>query len=201
MKLKEAIRVALTALRANKLRSALTALGVVIGVGSVVTMLALGRGASADVQERVSAMGTNRLTVWPGQAQAGRIFGGMGSSDSLKPDDVQAILQKCPSVVAATPTVNSNAQVKWGDQNTNTSIQGVGETYLQVNNQSVSLGTFFTARDVQSNRRVCVIGTALVENLFGKNDPLGQKVRINNIPFQVVGILKQLSGGGFRDPN
>jgi len=201
MRSKAAIGIALTALRANKLRSALTALGVIIGVGSVVTMLALGRGASADVQERVSSMGINRLTIWPGQAQAGRIFGGMGSSDALKPTDVEAILQKCPSVVAATPTVNANAQVKWHDMNTNTSIQGVNESYLQVNNQSVSTGSFFSARDVESNRRVCVLGTAVIENLFGKNDPIGQKVRINNIPFQVTGILKQMSGGGFRDPN
>ncbi|MGD8238564.1 MAG: ABC transporter permease [Armatimonadota bacterium] len=202
MNLMEGFRVALVGLQANKMRSALTMLGIIIGVGSVITMIAIGRGASADVQERIKAMGTNLLIVWPGQARRGHVWGGMGSRDSLKPGDADAILRKIPSVAQVAPNVDETAQVKWKNMNTNVRVAGTTPAYVTVNNHPVEHGRFFTDREARGGRSVCVIGTSTVENLFGRSDPLGQRIRIKNVPFEVIGILKAKGGGSsFRDPD
>ena len=202
MNLLEALRVALVGLQANKMRSALTMLGIIIGVGSVIAMIAIGRGASADVQERIRSMGTNLLTVWPGQARVGRLFGGVGSRDSLKLEDANAIKRKCPDVLAVAPQVSGSAQVKWRNQNTNTQIIGTTPEYVRVNNQPLDRGRFFSAKEVSGSRPVCVLGTTTVENLFGRNDPIGQRIRIRNVSFDVIGVLRSKGGASsFRDPD
>lgn len=201
MNLIEGLRVALTALRANKLRSSLTMLGVVIGVGSVIAMIAIGRGASADVEDRIRSMGTNLLTIWPGQARQGRLWGGVGSSDSLKLADVDAIVRKYGSAVEVAPQVSGSVQLKWRDQNTNTSVTGTTPEFVTVNNQPVEHGRFFSEREVTGARPVCVLGTTTVGNLFGRNDPVGQRIRIKNIPFEVIGVLKSKGTGGHHDPD
>ncbi len=202
MNVLEGVRVALTALRANKMRSGLTMLGVIIGVGSVIAMIAIGRGASADVEERVRSMGSNLLTVWPGQARVGRIFGGVGSRESLKIEDAEAIGRKCAGVGGVAPQASGSAQVKWENQNTNTQVLGTTPEYVTVNNHPVESGRFFNEREARGSRYVCLVGTTVVENLFGRTDPVGQRLRIKNIPFDVIGVLKQKgSGSSFRDPD
>ena len=197
----EAVRVALTSLKANKLRSILTMLGVIIGVGSVITMVGIGRGARADIEDRIRSMGTNLLTVWPGQARRGRLWGGVGSSDSLSLEDAEAIGRKHPGVQVA-PHVTGSVQVKWRNQNTNTSVNGTTPEYVTVNNHPVESGRFFHEREVRGARPVCLVGTTVIENLFGRSDPVGERIRIKNIPFEVIGVLKQKgSGGGHRDPD
>jgi putative ABC transport system permease protein len=199
LNLLEGLRVALTALRANKLRSALTMLGVVIGVGSVIAMIAIGRGASADIEDRIRSMGTNLLTVWPGQARQGRLWGGVGSSDSLKLADVEAIARKYGSAVQVAPQVSGSVQLKWRNQNT--SVTGTTPEFVTVNNQPVERGRVFTEREVSGARPVCILGTTVVENLFGRSDPVGQRIRIKNIPFEVIGVLKSKGTGGRHDPD
>jgi putative ABC transport system permease protein len=201
LNLLEGLRVALTALRANKLRSALTMLGVVIGVGSVIAMIAIGRGASADIEDRIRSMGTNLLTVWPGQARQGRLWGGVGSSDSLKLADVEAIARKYGSAVQVAPQVSGSVQLKWRNQNTFTSVTGTTPEFVTVNNQPVERGRVFTEREVSGARPVCILGTTVVENLFGRSDPVGQRIRIKNIPFEVIGVLKSKGTGGRHDPD
>ncbi|MFQ6098666.1 MAG: ABC transporter permease, partial [Armatimonadota bacterium] len=202
MNLLEALRMALIGLRANKMRAGLTMLGIIIGVGSVIAMIAIGRGASADIEERIRALGTNLLIVWPGQARRGRLWGGVGSVDSLKLEDGDAIRRKCQGVVQVAPHVTGGTQVKWRNQNTNTSIIGTTPSYTTVNNHPIEVGRIFTEREVRGARRVCVVGTTLVENLFGRNDPLGQRIRIKNIPFEVIGVLRTKGGAtSWRDPD
>jgi len=198
----EAIRVALTSVKANKLRSVLTMLGVIIGVGSVITMIGIGRGARADIEDRIRSMGTNLLTVWPGQARQGRIWGGVGSSDSLSLEDAEAITRKYPGAVEVAPHVTGSVQVKWRNQNTNTSITGTTPEFVTVNNQPVERGRFFSEHEVRGARPVCLLGATVVENLFGRSDPVGEQIRIKNIPFEVIGVLKAKgSGGGHHDPD
>jgi ABC-type antimicrobial peptide transport system permease subunit len=202
MNLFEAMRVALGALRANKMRAALTTLGVIIGVGSVIAMIAIGRGASADIEDRIRSMGSNLLTVWPGQARQGRVFGGVGSQDTLRPEDADAILAKCEGVRAVAPHVGGQEQVKWGNANTYTSITGTVPSYPDVNNHSPERGRFFSEAEVSGARPVCLVGTTVVKTVFGKTDPVGQRIRIKSIPFDVIGVLKEKGGGSsWRDPD
>jgi len=202
MNLLEALRVALVSLQANKMRSALTMLGIIIGVASVISMIAIGRGASADVQERIRAMGTNLLIVWPGQARQGRVWGGMGSRDSLKPGDVDAILRKIPTVAQVAPNVDETAQIKWKNMNTNTRVTGTTPAYVMVQNHPVERGRFFSDREARGGRSVCVMGCSTVENLFGRSDPLGQRLRIKNVTFDVIGVLKTKgAASSHRDPD
>ncbi len=198
----EATRVALVGIKANKMRSILTMLGVIIGVGSVITMIALGKGASADITERIQGLGTNLLIVWPGAARQGRMWGGVGSRDSLKLSDAEAIVRKCPNVAATAPRVNGSVQAKWRNRNTQTSVLGTTPEYVDVSNHPTTSGRFFNDGEVRARRPVCVIGTTAQENLFGRNDPVGQKIRLKNITVQVIGVLSSKGGGSsFRDPD
>ncbi|NSW56432.1 MAG: ABC transporter permease [Armatimonadetes bacterium] len=198
----EALRVALVAIRANKMRSILTMLGVIIGVGSVIAMLAIGRGASADVTERIAAMGTNILIVWPGAAREGRLFGGAGRRDTLKMGDVQAIREDCPSVKDVAPQVSSNEQVKWRNKSAEAQILAVPPQYETVNNHPAERGRYFTEAENRGRQMVCLVGSTVVRNIFGRSDPVGEKLKIKNIPFEVIGVLTEKGGaGGFRDPD
>ncbi len=198
----ESIIVALVAIRANKMRSVLTMLGVIIGVGSVIAMIAMGRGASADVEERIKSMGTDLLTVWPGEARAGRMFGGVGSRDALKLPDAYAILDKCEDVLAVAPQVSGTAQAKWSNRSGDPQVVGTTASYPTVNNHAVESGRFFSEREARGSAAVCLLGTTTRDNLLGRNDPIGQRVRVKNIPFDVIGVLQSKGdGSGFRDPD
>ena len=174
----------------NKTRSALTMLGIVIGIASVIAMVAIGEGASRLVESQVRSLGSNMIMIMPGALQTGGVSLGGGSRQTLTPDDAEAIRRTIPGVKAVSPVVQTRGQMVYGDQNwAPGSIRGEGEDYLEVKDWDVVDGAFFTAEDVTAARKVCVVGNTVVENLFGDEAPVGKTVRINNMPFRVVGVL------------
>src|ERR1700730_335478 len=184
-------KVALRALARNKMRSILTMLGIIIGVGAVIAMVGIGQGASASIQAQIANLGNNLLIVQPGSANTGGLRGGAGSNTTLTADDVDAIASECPSVEAATPTVRANGQLVFGNQNwaPSAGITGVNEKYPEIKSWPVASGEFFTESDVRTGARVAVLGKTVVDNLFAGGDPIGQMLRVRNLPFKVVGVL------------
>jgi putative ABC transport system permease protein len=201
MNVLESLSVALESLAANKMRAALTMLGIIIGVSAVITMLALANGASSRMMKRIQQMGTNVLTVMPGQSRTGAISGGMGSMETLTLEDSAAIIEKCPAIGRVAPQVQSNAQAKFGNKNTNTTILGTTSGYLSIRNYRISKGRFLRTRDTTSVRKVAVIGPTTAKNLFGKMTPVGKKITIKGIQFEVVGVTVAKGTGGFSDPD
>ena len=191
MNLLSIIRIAYRALARNKMRAALTMLGVIIGVAAVIAMVSIGQGASASVQAQISNMGTNLLFVSAGAQNVGGVRSGTGDNgtNTLTEDDLQAIQREVPSVSMMSPMVNSRSQLVVGNQNWNTSIQGVSEQLPGIRKWTVDSGEFFTESDVRSGARVIVLGQTIVDNLFNGMDPVGQSVRVMNLPFRVVGVL------------
>lgn len=190
MDLRESISVSLSSLVANKLRSVLTMLGIIIGVGAVITMIALGQGAQKAVTERIQSLGSNLLFVRPGAATFGHVRMQAGSRVSLKRKDIEAIPRHCPLVIAAVPEFTRNAQVKYGNKNWNTRIVGTTSDYEWVRNFRVAEGRFFTPQEDRIRARVCVIGATVKENLFENEDPIGKIIRIRRMNFQVIGLLE-----------
>jgi putative ABC transport system permease protein len=184
-------KIALRALSRNKMRSVLTMLGIIIGVGAVIAMVGIGQGASASIQSQIANLGNNMLFVWAGSTNAGGMRGGMGSNNTLMPEDVFAIEAECPAVRAAAPGVTARGQVVFGNQNWNPSsgILGTSEKFPDIRAWPVATGDFFTEGDVRTANRVCVIGKTVADNLFQGGDPVGQTMRIRNLPFRVIGVL------------
>ena len=185
--------VAIESIRRNKMRSALTALGIIIGVACVITMIAVGEGSRASIQAQISSLGTNFLLVIPGIAtQSGaRIFTGQSL---LTEEDVAAVAAECPSVAYVSPYSRKAAQVVRGSLNWGTGIQGVGVQWPSIRSWAVEEGMFFDGSDVRMAARVCLLGRTVANELFGNEDPVGQTVRIKNIPFRVVGVLATRGG-------
>ncbi|HEV8131694.1 MAG TPA: ABC transporter permease [Acidobacteriota bacterium] len=184
-------RIALRALGRNKMRSTLTMLGIIIGVGAVIAMVSIGQGASASIQSQIAQLGNNMLFVWSGSSNTGGMRGGVGSATTLTADDVEAIERECPSVRAASPSVRAGGQMVFGNQNWSASggIQGTNEKFPSIREWPVASGDFFTEGDVRTASRVCVLGKTVADNLFAGLDPVGQTLRIRNLPFRVVGVL------------
>jgi putative ABC transport system permease protein len=184
------LRIALRALAKNKLRAGLTVLGVVIGIAAVTTMVSLGQSASELVQGQLQGLGTNVVIVFPGNQHRGGVRQGMVTT--LTAADSGAIAEQCPSIVASSPIVGTQGQqVIFGNVNHSPrEMYGVGTEYLTVRNWPLRSGGFFTERDITSSAKVCVIGQTLVARLFQTSDPLGQTIRIKNIPFRVIGVLE-----------
>ncbi len=202
MNLWESISIALEGLAANKMRSILTMLGVVIGVAAVITMLALAGGAKARMMNQIKQMGTNVLTVMANRSRRGGITGSSGSRQSLTLSDAEAIADQCSSVVGVAPEVSSNAQIKYRNQNTNTSVLGTTSDYPSVRNYRIREGEFFTDRDVRAVRKLAVIGPTTAENLFGGSSPVGKAISIQGTRFTVIGVTAEKGmAGGFRDPD
>jgi putative ABC transport system permease protein len=191
MPLSEALGVSFASLGANKMRTALTMLGIIIGVGAVITMVALGTGAKKAVESQIAGLGANLLFLRPGSESAGRVHGPEGEGQSLTADDVTVILRDCPSITAAVPEVNGSYQVKYENQNWNTRVTGATADYEWVRNAPVASGSYFTNADDQRRERVCVLGKTVVENLFGDVDPVGRTIKIRGINFTVKGVLKE----------
>ncbi len=185
------IRVALRALQRNKMRAALTMLGIIIGVSAVVAMVSIGQGAQAAVAAQIDSIGTNLLFVSAGAQNVGGVRSGAGDTgtNTLTVEDLEAIKREVPSVSMVTPTVNSRGQLVAGNMNWNTSIQGVSEQYPEVRKWAVQSGEFFTESDVRTAGRVLVIGQTIADNLFAGGDPIGQTVRVQNLPFRVIGVM------------
>ena len=197
----ENIMVALQGLIANKLRSALTMLGIIIGVLAVIVGTAIGQGSRQDVLKKIQALGSNTITVFSGQQRRGAVSFGQGSSQSLTMKDVEAIRKNCPSVIAAMPQVQRSAQVKYGNQNTSTSIVCTTPEYPQIRNFRVETGAFFTDKDVRGMRKVCVVGKTTAQNLFGDAAPIGKSLRIKGINFKIIGLMALKGAALFGDPD
>jgi len=195
----ESIQVSLEGLAANKMRSALTMLGVIIGVGAVITMLSIANGAKSQMMARIQQMGTNVLIVRGGQSQSGAVRGGFGSNETLTLQDAEAIADKCPSVLRTAPEVRNNAQIKFGNMNSSTTIIGTSPDYLSVRNYKIQAGKFFTEQDVKASRKVAVIGPTAAANIFGTNFPVGQTVKINGTGFKIIGMTVTKGASGFMD--
>jgi len=194
----EGISVALAALNSNKLRSLLTMLGIIIGTGAVITMVALGTGAQKAVEARVSQLGANLLFVRPGADRGRHVRGPAGAGARLEEDDAVAIARDCPAVLAVAPEISSSAQVKFGNNNWNTRIVGTFPEYEWIRNSPIDVGSYFSHADNNARRRVCVIGPTVAENLFGDDVfPVGQTIKIRNINFEVVGLLKEKGAQGW----
>jgi len=195
------VLMAFQGLGANKLRSFLTMLGVIIGVGAVIVAVAIGQGSRDAVAESIQRLGTNVLTVFPGNQRRGGISFGGGSSVTLTLDDAAAILKECPSVQRVTPTVNRNAQIKYKNKNDNSSITGTGKDYPLVSAHPVAQGRYFNQSEVDGYARVCVVGSNVATNIFDRATPIGKTLRINGQGFIVIGVLKSKGGTGFRNPD
>jgi putative ABC transport system permease protein len=185
------IRVAFRALVRNKMRAALTMLGIIIGVSAVIAMVSIGQGASASVQAQIESIGTNLLFVSAGAQNVGGVRSGTGDSgtNTLTVEDLEAIGREVPSVSMVTPAVNARSQLVAGNMNWNTSVQGVSEQYPEIRKWTVQTGAFFTDADVRTAARVIVIGQSIADNLFPGMDAVGQTVRVANLPFRVVGVM------------
>jgi putative ABC transport system permease protein len=191
MDLLNIIRVAFRALQRNKMRAALTMLGIIIGVASVVAMVSIGQGAQAAVQAQIDSIGTNLLFVSAGAQNVGGVRSGTGDSgtNTLTVEDLNAIKREVPSVSMVTPSVNSRGQLVAGNANWNTQIQGVNEQFPDVRKWTVGSGEFFSDSDVRTAARVLVIGQTIADNLFAGGDAVGQTIRVQNLPFKVVGVM------------
>jgi putative ABC transport system permease protein len=183
-------QIALRALWVNKMRSFLTMLGIIIGVGAVITMLAVGTGASEKIAEQIASVGSNLIMVVPGSITQGGIRMGSGSHSTLTKDDAEAIEKECSAVSAVAPIVNTTAQAVYGNQNWATAIYGTTAGILEVKDCSLVAGRNFVDQDIRSATKVCILGQTVVDNLFGGIDPIGQIVRIKKVPFTVIGILE-----------
>jgi putative ABC transport system permease protein len=191
---------ALAALRANKGRSILTTLGIIIGVAAVIAIVALGEGASASVSSQLAGLGTNLLTIMPGSTRSGGAAAGAGSSVTLTAADADAITQNIPDLSGVSPVVSGNAQIIYGNQNWSTRVQSVTPAYLTINDWTIAQGSAFTDQDNTNANNVAVLGQTVVTNLFPNGQsPIGQLVRIRNVPFTVVGVLASKGSNGFQD--
>lgn len=191
MKWKNLMKVAFKNILKNRMRSMLTILGIVIGVGAVITMVSVGQGASADIQSEISSMGTNMLVVMPGSTRTGGVSHGASSLNTLRMEDVKALEQEATNLMYVSPVINAPAQVIAGSKNWYTSIEGVSASYLDIRDWPLDKGAFFTKRDIRSRRKVAVIGKAVAKELFGEQEPLGAEIRIRNIPFTIIGVLSE----------
>src|SRR6476469_5328891 len=183
------IRIAMRALARNKLRSILTMLGIIIGVGAVIAMVSVGQGAQQQAQQQIAAMGSNMLFVQSGTVNRGGMRMGWGATKTLIYEDMVAILRECPSVKAAAPGSQSTAQVVFGNDNWSTNINGTEPQYFEIRSWPMAEGSSFTQNDVAIAANVAVIGETVRKNLFSATDPVGQTIRISNLPFTVTGVL------------
>jgi len=190
MSIQNLIKIALMAMVRNKMRTFLTMLGIIIGVASVIAMLAIGQGSKKSIQDQISGMGTNMLFIRPNSDMREGVRMDAGSMQTLKIEDVIAIQAQCPSVSEVSPQVSSGGQVIYGSKNWPTSVQGVNSQYLTIRKLSIKDGIIFTDQDVSSAAKVCVLGQTVIKNLFPDGeDPIGKTIRFNKIPFKVVGVL------------
>jgi putative ABC transport system permease protein len=189
MKLSAVPYVALRALRRNALRTALTALGIVIGVGAVITMVGLGQGASSEIEEQVNRLGQNVVLIFPGERQLGGVSIGGGSANTLTVEDARALRDEIPEVIAASPEVRSQTLVVYGNRNWATRVYGQSADYLQIRQWPIESGAMFTEEDVERSALVAVVGQTLVEQLFDGADPIGETVRVRGVPLTIVGVL------------
>lgn len=203
MNIFESYRISLRSLGANKLRAGLTMLGVIIGVAAVIALLSVGQGASAEITKQVQGIGSNLIFVIPGRFQQNGVRSASGSAATLSLEDAQALASSkcCPAVAQIAPVFSASAQVVYGGNNTNVSVTGTTTEFQSVRNFHVQSGRFIETRDDETLARVAVLGSETAKTLFGKNDPLGQTIKINRVPFRVIGVMESKGGGSFGGGN
>ena len=185
-------KIAIRAIAANKMRSFLTALGIIIGIASVITMLAIGQGSKASIKANIAEMGSNMIMIHPGADMRGGVRQDASSMETLKQTDYQAIKDECNYISAISPTVSSNGQWINGNNNTQSSIYGVNQDYLTIRQLKIAEGEMFTDTDIKAAAKVCILGQTVVDYLFPDgSDPIGRVVRFNSIPFRVIGVLQK----------
>jgi putative ABC transport system permease protein len=189
MKLLSSLKVALRALQINKMRSFLTMLGIIIGVGAVIIMVAIGSGASEMIAQQIASMGSNLLIVIPGATTAGGARMGFGSVSTLTSDDAKAIKDECSAVKAVAPIWGGVTQVVYGNQNWNTGVNGTTPDFFEIREWPMASGRVFNDQEITGAVKVALVGQSVVENLFGSGNPLGQVIRIKKVPFTVIGVL------------
>lgn len=186
------LKIALRAIAANKMRSFLTALGIIIGIASVITMLAIGQGTKRSIQANIAEMGSNMIMISPGADMRGGVRQDASSMETLKMKDYEDIKNEYTYIKAISPVVNSSGQFIYGNNNTPSSIYGVNQDYLEIRQLTVEDGDMFTDAEIKSSAKVCILGQTIVKNLFPDgSDPIGKVVRFNSIPFRVIGVLKK----------
>ena len=185
-------KIAIRAIAANKMRSFLTALGIIIGIAAVITMLAIGQGSQASIKANIAEMGSNMIMISPGADMRGGVRQDASSMETLKQADYQSIKEDCNYISAISPTVNSSGQWIYGNNNTQSSIYGVNQDYLSIRQLKVADGEMFTDTDIKAAAKVCILGQTVVDYLFPDgSDPIGKVVRFNSIPFRVIGVLQK----------
>lgn len=192
MNIKNLLKIALKALNNNKMRCFLTMLGVIIGVGAVIAMLAIGQGSKNSIKAQISEMGSNMIMIFPGAEKHGGVRQSSDDMQTLKPADYEALLRESGTIANITPTVNGQGQWIYGNNNYPSQAQGVNTQYLAIRQRKVAQGEMFTEEDVKNAAKVCVLGQTLVDNLFpAGTDPLGKVIRFGKIPMTVIGVLKE----------
>ncbi len=192
MNFQNLFKIAIRAIAANKMRSFLTALGIIIGIAAVITMLAIGQGSKASIKANIAEMGSNMIMISPGADMRGGVRQDASSMETLKQADYQSIKEDCNYISAISPTVNSSGQWIYGNNNTQSSIYGVNQDYLSIRQLKVADGEMFTDTDIKAAAKVCILGQTVVDYLFPDgSDPIGKVVRFNSIPFRVVGVLQK----------
>lgn len=191
MKLRKLVIVALKSIARNKMRSLLTMLGIIIGVGSVITMVALGEGSQKDIEVNVASLGTNLLMVRPGSINSGGVRGGAGTRPSLSINDVNRLEKSGTLLRWVSAEIRASGQVIAGNNNWNTTVTGVAPEYLAIRNYQITRGSFFTDRDCKTRAKVAVLGKTVADELFPDQNPIGARLRIRNVPFKVIGVLAE----------
>ena len=198
MNLGNLFKVAMNALKRNKLRSFLTMLGIIIGVASVITMLAIGQGSKKSIQDQIASMGSNMLFVMPGSFRAGGVQQGTSTSQRLTITDANSIKTDCDAIVAVSPEVRSSGQSVYGHSNWPTTMYGGNEQYLEIKSWEVVSGRNMTDSEAKGSAKVCLIGRTVADELFGEGiDPTGETIRFKNIPFKIIGVLKEKGQNSF----
>ena len=201
MQLKNILKVAGKSILKSRMRSLLTALGIIIGVAAVVVMVAIGDGAQMQVEEQIASLGSNLIVIFPGSSSSRGIRGGAGSFNRFTMDDVNKIRDEATLIKAVSPIVRSGGQVIGGTGNWSTGIMGVAPNYLEIRDWPLTSGEFFTERDIISRAKVAVIGQTVKKQLFPNEDPVGEQIRIRNVPFKIIGVLSSKGQSAFGSDN
>jgi len=196
LQLKNLMKVAFKSIMKNRMRSLLTSLGIIIGVSAVIVMVAVGSGSQAQIEQSIDSLGTNLVIVFPGSSSSGGVRGGAGSFNRFTFDDVEKLQKEATLLSGISGVVRSGGQVIGGGENWNTEIYGVDPDYFDIRNWEIEYGELFTEKDVTSRKKVALLGKTIADELFPDSDPTGQKIRIRNIPFTVVGVLKEKGQSG-----
>jgi putative ABC transport system permease protein len=196
LQFKNLIKVSIKSILKNRMRSLLTSLGIIIGVGAVIVMVAIGEGASERIKNNIASLGTDLLMIRSGASRFGGVSRGIGSAIGFTLEDVDKIRERATLVKAISPVVRSGGQVIGGGNNWNTSVEGVNTEYQYIKNWEVASGEFFTDRDIRGRRKVCLLGKTVADELFPNSNPIGERIRIRNTPFQVIGVLKEKGQSG-----